>query len=694
MYFKITSAGSLTATRTCTIAPNTVSRVMFIENATTGSQSIAISQGSGASVTILTGKTAVVYLDGAGAGAAVVDAMSGVDPGVTDTLTEVLVAGNTSGGTNIELSTTDKVQFRDTGIYINSSVDGQLDIVADTEIQIATTTVDINGAVDVSGTLGVTGVATLASLVATTADINAGTIDGTVIGGSTAAAITGTTITGTSFVSSGDMTFGDDDKAIFGAGSDLQIYHDGSNSYVKDNGVGDLIIQAYDDIKFQQSTDNADLVTINTGGNVGIGTSSPVTLKSATTLQVSGNAKLGDDNGRGLLSLGDIASTGANAGIWRGAAGAYAGTGNYLNLGGYDGITFTTGAADISAQTERMRIDASGNVGIGTPSPSEDLHVSGTGDRNIAVESTNTGAGANAGIKILAADGGDFLWQTGNATGNALRLYDLNATAERMRIDASGNLLVGKTSVGSSFIGSELNPTGYVVTSCVSDFCGYFNRTTTDGGILQFRKDNASVGSIGSTGGNLQFMSGSVGVGVGGDNLYPTNGSGNSTDAALDIGDSTARFKDLYLSGGVYLGGTGAANHLEDYEEGTWTPSYSGAGSPSYLTQYGRYTKIGRVVYCTIAIRATSVSGASNIEIAGLPFTPADAGDTSQRSTYSPFLGGHCSGLSESTGRFRTTATTNLAGVKSSLGTTFMTAAEFSSGGSPEITGDFWYYTS
>jgi cytoskeletal protein CcmA (bactofilin family) len=145
MYFKITSAGSLTATRTCTIAPNTISRVMFIENATTGSQSIQISQGSGASVTILAGKTAVVYLDGAGATAAVVDAMSGVDPGVTDTLTEVLVAGNTSGGTNIELSTTDKVQFRDADIYLNSSVDGQLDIVADTEIQIAATTIDVNG---------------------------------------------------------------------------------------------------------------------------------------------------------------------------------------------------------------------------------------------------------------------------------------------------------------------------------------------------------------------------------------------------------------------------------------------------------------------------------------------------------------------------------------------------------------------
>ena len=81
MYFKVTSSATLTATRTLTIAPNTISRVMFIENATTGSQSITISQGSGANVTIATGKTAVVYLDGAGSTAAVVDAMAGVDPG-------------------------------------------------------------------------------------------------------------------------------------------------------------------------------------------------------------------------------------------------------------------------------------------------------------------------------------------------------------------------------------------------------------------------------------------------------------------------------------------------------------------------------------------------------------------------------------------------------------------------------------
>ncbi len=55
------------------------------------------------------------------------------------------------------LTTTEKLQFRDTAIYINSSADGQLDLVADTEIQIAATTVDINGNVDVSGTLTVGG---------------------------------------------------------------------------------------------------------------------------------------------------------------------------------------------------------------------------------------------------------------------------------------------------------------------------------------------------------------------------------------------------------------------------------------------------------------------------------------------------------------------------------------------------------
>lgn len=100
LYLKITSAGSLTATRTVTLAPNTVSKVWIIENATTGSQSITIAQGSGGSVTIANGTKAIVVTDGAGAGAAVTLANPTVSlaTGVTGTLP---VANGGTGATSL-----------------------------------------------------------------------------------------------------------------------------------------------------------------------------------------------------------------------------------------------------------------------------------------------------------------------------------------------------------------------------------------------------------------------------------------------------------------------------------------------------------------------------------------------------------------------------------------------------------------
>jgi len=95
LYLKVTSGVSLTATRTLTIAPNTVSKVWIIENATTGSQDIAISQGSGANVTVPNGGVKIIYTDGAGAGAAVVDALT--DLSVSGTLDTT--GAFTSGGT-------------------------------------------------------------------------------------------------------------------------------------------------------------------------------------------------------------------------------------------------------------------------------------------------------------------------------------------------------------------------------------------------------------------------------------------------------------------------------------------------------------------------------------------------------------------------------------------------------------------
>ena len=156
-------------------------------------------------------------------------------------------------------------------------------------------------------------------------------------------------------------------------------------------------------------SNGSERMRIDSAGDVGIGTASPVTLKSATTLQVLGNIKVGATNDSGLISLGDIASTGANAGIWRGAAGAYAGVGNWLNIGGYDGITFTTGNADIASQTERMRINSSGNVGIGTTSPSEKLHVSGNARVTGAYYDSNNSAGTSGQVLSSTATGTDWV---------------------------------------------------------------------------------------------------------------------------------------------------------------------------------------------------------------------------------------------------------------------------------------------
>ena len=78
---------------------------------------------------------------------------------------------------DILVASTEKLQFRDTAIYINSSTDGQLDLVADTEIQIAATTIDMNGAADISGNLGVGGNLTVTGNATVSGNIIIGSAD-------------------------------------------------------------------------------------------------------------------------------------------------------------------------------------------------------------------------------------------------------------------------------------------------------------------------------------------------------------------------------------------------------------------------------------------------------------------------------------------------------------------------------------
>jgi len=196
MYIEYT--GTLDSACTITIAPNTLNRMHFIENGTSGSQNIIIKQGSGATITIPPGDVKAVYLDGAGSGAKVVDAFASLNvvdlkvqddltvtgdidlegsidvngtanldivdidgavnmattalvTGVLTTTAATVFNGGFASNADSTMGTDKKIQFRDAAIHISSSADGQLDLVADTEIQIAATTIDINGAINASG---------------------------------------------------------------------------------------------------------------------------------------------------------------------------------------------------------------------------------------------------------------------------------------------------------------------------------------------------------------------------------------------------------------------------------------------------------------------------------------------------------------------------------------------------------------
>ena len=196
-----------------------------------------------------------------------------------------------------------------------------------------------------------------------------------------------------------------------------------------------------------------------------------------------------------------------------------------------------------------------------------------------------------------------------------------------MRIDSSGNLLVGKLSASTNTVGVEARADGTFAAVKSGGGAAVFGRNNSDGDIITVRKDGSYVGSIGNAGSNSYFSNGDTGLLFASnvDAIIPTN-SGATRDNAIDLGNSGNRFKDLYLSGGVYLGGTGGANLLEDYEEGTWNPVVTGsstAGSMNVTDRLGRYTKVGRLVTLHFYFDGDSGTGSGNLLLGGVPFTIA-----------------------------------------------------------------------
>jgi len=186
---------------------------------------------------------------------------------------------------------------------------------------------------------------------------------------------------------------------------------------------------------------------------------------------------------------------------------------------------------------------------------------------------------------------------------------------------------------------------------------------STAGGTMTGDLTIGTVGSVTSSGADLKITgTDDIFFNVAGasDNilqLYGNNSTNVNTqtkiassvypfaDNSYDLGNSTERWKDLYLSGGLKVGGTGTANTLNDYEEGTWSPGFQGCTASGHEAT-GWYTKIGDVVYVTYHTGSVSISSASGAaKITGLPFTVRSGG-----SQYSQFIYTHGTAVQNSVG--------------------------------------------
>jgi hypothetical protein len=213
------------------------------------------------------------------------------------------------------------------------------------------------------------------------------------------------------------------------------------------------------------------------------------------------------------------------------------------------------GANLMSKQTELAQVADtitvdSGKIGIGTDSPA----------RTLEVYSSAPAIKLNNGTNAFTIGTGAFVDGS-----NSLVFFD-EGVGERMRLDASGNLLVGQTVASNSVNGTYIRTGDRSGFNHTNGACVSFNRLSSNGDIVEFRKDGSTVGIIGVSGADFTISGAGTTSGIyfNANGLIPLLG-GNLSDNTEDIGQSDYRWDDIYATNGTIQ--TSDRNEKQDIAE-------------------------------------------------------------------------------------------------------------------------------
>ena len=424
---------------------------------------------------------------------------------------------------------------------------------------------------------------------------------------------------------SADALFLMDGASIkFGTSQDLRIIHDGSHSYIQDQGTGSLFIEG------------SEVSIRNSGGTEAMATFTP---DGAVSLNFDNATKFATHSG-GVTVTGELDAT-------------------TLDI---------SGNADIDGTTNLDAVDVDGPVQI------DGATTFGVDDTGVDVKLF----GATSGAYLLWDESADKLLTAGGAVVDIVKDKLLiggtavTATAAELNIldgvtstPTELNIIDGGTAASSVTVADAdrvvYNDAGTMKQVAVTDLATYFGTATvdqtiktSDGGVLNLQTSDTTV-TDGSILGSIDFKapdeaSGTDAVLLGAQISAVAEGTfasgNNATEMVFKLGASEAASEKMVLSSagqlkissdnllfgtgskGVYLGVTSAtaSNLLDDYEEGTWTATMTGSSADpsSAVTVTGNYTKVGNLVYVQANFGGVNTTGASGaIRITGLPFTPS-----------------------------------------------------------------------